>query len=140
METKGKSEATSCGDHTVAVCCADLALAEMPNGSTGFVLRGGRARHIPRSSPASLAGPEQGTGRRSMLLRRLVAASARCTTPLSSSARAASLIPMVVESTARGERAFDIFSRLLQERIICVNGPVSARGAACSLSPDSTVR
>jgi len=31
---------------------------------------------------------------------------------------------MVVESTARGERAFDIFSRLLQERIICVNGPV----------------
>ena len=31
---------------------------------------------------------------------------------------------MVLESTARGERAFDIFSRLLQERIICVSGPV----------------
>ena len=28
------------------------------------------------------------------------------------------LIPMVVEQTARGERAFDIFSRLLKERII----------------------
>lgn len=37
------------------------------------------------------------------------------------------LIPMVLESTARGERAFDIFSRLLQERIICVSGPVSPR-------------
>ena len=35
-----------------------------------------------------------------------------------------SLIPMVLETTARGERAFDIFSRLLQERIICVSGPV----------------
>ncbi|KAL3902370.1 MAG: hypothetical protein SGPRY_012093, partial [Prymnesium sp.] len=35
----------------------------------------------------------------------------------------AALIPMVLESTARGERAFDIFSRLLQERIICLNGP-----------------
>lgn len=31
---------------------------------------------------------------------------------------------MVLESTARGERAFDIFSRLLQERIICLSGPV----------------
>lgn len=34
------------------------------------------------------------------------------------------LIPMVVDSTPRGERAFDIFSRLLQERIICLNGPI----------------
>jgi ATP-dependent Clp protease, protease subunit len=29
-----------------------------------------------------------------------------------------SLVPMVVEQTARGERAFDIYSRLLKERII----------------------
>jgi ATP-dependent Clp protease protease subunit len=34
------------------------------------------------------------------------------------------LVPMVVESTSRGERSFDIFSRLLRERIIFVNGPV----------------
>jgi ATP-dependent Clp protease protease subunit len=34
------------------------------------------------------------------------------------------LVPMVVEQTARGERAFDIFSRLLKERIIFLNGPV----------------
>ncbi|WP_316015654.1 ATP-dependent Clp protease proteolytic subunit [Roseobacter sp. HKCCA0434] len=34
------------------------------------------------------------------------------------------LVPMVVEQSARGERAYDIFSRLLKERIIFVNGPV----------------
>ena len=34
------------------------------------------------------------------------------------------LVPMVVEQTARGERAFDIYSRLLKERIIFVVGPV----------------
>ena len=35
-----------------------------------------------------------------------------------------SLIPMVVESTSKGERAFDIFSRLLKERVIMLNGVV----------------
>jgi len=34
------------------------------------------------------------------------------------------LVPMVVEQTSRGERAFDIYSRLLKERIIFVTGPV----------------
>jgi ATP-dependent Clp protease protease subunit len=34
------------------------------------------------------------------------------------------LVPMVVEQTARGERAYDIFSRLLKERIIFVSGPI----------------
>ncbi|MBZ0127987.1 MAG: ATP-dependent Clp endopeptidase proteolytic subunit ClpP [Rhodobacteraceae bacterium] len=34
------------------------------------------------------------------------------------------LVPMVVEQTSRGERAYDIFSRLLKERIIFVSGPV----------------
>jgi len=34
------------------------------------------------------------------------------------------LVPMVVEQTARGERAYDIFSRLLKERIIFVSGQV----------------
>ena len=33
-------------------------------------------------------------------------------------------IPMVVEQTARGERAYDIYSRLLKERIIFVSGPI----------------
>ncbi len=34
------------------------------------------------------------------------------------------LVPMVVESTQKGERAFDIYSRLLKDRIIMLNGPV----------------
>ena len=34
------------------------------------------------------------------------------------------LVPMVVEQTNRGERAYDIFSRLLKERIIFVTGPI----------------
>jgi len=34
------------------------------------------------------------------------------------------LVPMVVEKTSQGERAFDIYSRLLNERIIFLNGPV----------------
>ena len=34
------------------------------------------------------------------------------------------LVPMVVEQTPRGERAFDIYSRLLKERIIFVVGPI----------------
>ncbi|KAG2216396.1 hypothetical protein INT45_012485, partial [Circinella minor] len=37
---------------------------------------------------------------------------------------AQALIPFVVEQTGRGERSYDIFSRLLKERIICLNGPV----------------
>ncbi|HSO43346.1 MAG TPA: ATP-dependent Clp protease proteolytic subunit, partial [Rhodospirillales bacterium] len=35
------------------------------------------------------------------------------------------LIPMVVETTNRGERAYDIYSRLLKERIIFLTGPVN---------------
>ena len=34
------------------------------------------------------------------------------------------LVPMVIEQSSRGERAFDIFSRLLRERIIFLNGPI----------------
>ncbi|XP_037828507.1 ATP-dependent Clp protease proteolytic subunit [Lucilia sericata] len=40
------------------------------------------------------------------------------------STRQIHLIPMVVEQTGRGERAYDIFSRLLKERIICLMGPI----------------
>lgn len=35
-----------------------------------------------------------------------------------------SLVPIVVEQTSRGERSYDLFSRLLKERIIFLNGPV----------------
>uniref|UniRef100_A0A6B2E7C9 ATP-dependent Clp protease proteolytic subunit n=1 Tax=Phlebotomus kandelakii TaxID=1109342 RepID=A0A6B2E7C9_9DIPT len=47
--------------------------------------------------------------------RKLVSASQR---------RSLGLVPIVIEQTGRGERAYDIFSRLLKERIICVMGPI----------------
>ena len=40
------------------------------------------------------------------------------------------LVPMVVEQSSRGERSFDIFSRLLRERIIFINGPIQDSTAA----------
>ena len=40
------------------------------------------------------------------------------------------LVPMVVEQTNRGERAFDIYSRLLKERVIFVTGPVEDQMAS----------
>jgi len=39
-------------------------------------------------------------------------------------AKALGLVPMVVEQTARGERSYDIYSRLLKERVIFVVGPI----------------
>eukprot|EP00164_Ancoracysta_twista_P007025 GFYU01009896.1.p1 GENE.GFYU01009896.1~~GFYU01009896.1.p1 ORF type:complete len:261 (-),score=33.96 GFYU01009896.1:269-1051(-) len=36
----------------------------------------------------------------------------------------ANLVPMVLETSARGERVFDIYSRLLKERVISLNGPI----------------
>jgi ATP-dependent Clp protease protease subunit len=44
--------------------------------------------------------------------------------------RSLNLVPMVVEQSSRGERAFDIFSRLLRERVIFLNGPVEDGMAA----------
>jgi ATP-dependent Clp protease protease subunit len=38
--------------------------------------------------------------------------------------KALNLVPMVVEQTARGERAYDIYSRLLKERVIFIVGPI----------------
>ena len=38
--------------------------------------------------------------------------------------QALNLVPMVIEQTARGERAYDIYSRLLKERVVFVVGPV----------------
>ena len=44
--------------------------------------------------------------------------------PHSSGARGLNLIPMVVEQSSRGERAYDIYSRLLKERVVFLVGPV----------------
>jgi ATP-dependent Clp protease protease subunit len=42
----------------------------------------------------------------------------------------AGLVPMVIEQSARGERSFDIFSRLLRDRIVFLNGPIDDTIAA----------
>merc|ERR1711962_1689082 len=42
----------------------------------------------------------------------------------SSATKMINMVPIVVEQTGRGERAYDIFSRLLKERIICIMGPI----------------
>lgn len=44
---------------------------------------------------------------------------------LVNSTRSFNLVPIVVEQTGRGERSYDIYSRLLKERIICVMGPIN---------------
>ncbi|MDT8410477.1 MAG: ATP-dependent Clp endopeptidase proteolytic subunit ClpP [Wenzhouxiangellaceae bacterium] len=43
--------------------------------------------------------------------------------------QAMNLVPMVVEQSARGERAYDIYSRLLKERVIFIVGPIEDYGA-----------
>jgi ATP-dependent Clp protease protease subunit len=45
-------------------------------------------------------------------------------TASSTAIRALNLVPIVVEQTARGERAYDIYSRLLKERVVFLVGPV----------------
>ncbi|XP_063628130.1 ATP-dependent Clp protease proteolytic subunit [Cydia splendana] len=44
---------------------------------------------------------------------------------VSSSPARLAMVPIVVEQTGRGERAYDIYSRLLRERIICLMGPIN---------------
>ena len=44
-------------------------------------------------------------------------------------ARGLGMIPMVIEQSGRGERAYDIYSRLLKERVIFLVGPVEDLGA-----------
>ena len=47
----------------------------------------------------------------------------------------ASLVPMVIEQTPKVERSFDIFSRLLKERIIFLNGEVNDETSALVCAP-----
>ena len=44
------------------------------------------------------------------------------------------LVPMVIESSSRGERAYDIYSRLLKDRIILLNGPVMDESAGAIIA------
>ena len=44
--------------------------------------------------------------------------------PMHTPIRNIGLVPIVIEQTGRGERSYDIYSRLLKERIICLMGPI----------------
>jgi ATP-dependent Clp protease protease subunit len=44
------------------------------------------------------------------------------------------LIPIVIEKSGRGERAYDIYSRLLKDRIILLNGPVMDESAGAIIA------
>lgn len=44
------------------------------------------------------------------------------------------LIPMVIEKSGRGERAYDIYSRLLKDRIVMLNGPVTDESSAAIIA------
>ena len=48
--------------------------------------------------------------------------------------KALNLVPMVVEQTARGERAYDIYSRLLKERVVFIVGPVEDHMATLTVA------
>jgi ATP-dependent Clp protease protease subunit len=50
------------------------------------------------------------------------------------------LVPIVVEQTARGERSYDIYSRLLKERVIFLVGPVEDHMANLIVSTPRAVR
>jgi ATP-dependent Clp protease, protease subunit len=44
------------------------------------------------------------------------------------------LVPTVIENTARGERAFDIYSRLLQDRIVFISGEINDQLASVAVA------
>ncbi len=58
------------------------------------------------------------------------AAQPEVRTPFASTPRGLGLVPMVVEQSARGERAYDIYSRLLSNRIVFLVGPVEDQVAS----------
>ncbi|KAG8220217.1 ClpP/crotonase-like domain-containing protein [Butyriboletus roseoflavus] len=70
--------------------------------------------------------------------------SSRHFRPLATSwdAPSANLVPIVIEQTGRGERSYDIFSRLLRERVIMLHGPVRLThfGARGLISTDPQIR
>ncbi|KDQ17709.1 hypothetical protein BOTBODRAFT_29866 [Botryobasidium botryosum FD-172 SS1] len=51
-----------------------------------------------------------------------------------SNTTSASLVPIVIEQTGRGERSYDIFSRLLRERVIMLSGPIGDNEASVLVS------
>ncbi|KAG8082729.1 hypothetical protein GUJ93_ZPchr0014g47114 [Zizania palustris] len=86
----------------------------------------------PRPNLPLNPGPNPSTATTASMLRRLAVAAATAPRAFFSASPAGytprreyGLVPMVIEHTSRGERAYDIFSRLLKERIVCIHGPIT---------------
>ena len=132
------------------------ALARAPHASSA---RHSSARVLRRAYRSAALQPQPAVHRAAALLRLRGAAMLRRAAravagrprgELATATRAFALVPMVIEQSGRGERVFDIFSRLLrvcaasspkgplhpsshaprQERIICLNGPVDDNTAS----------
>ena len=91
-------------------------------GGTHLRLTHGEFRIVSGAQPTSTAGVTPLT----RAMRRSSPTGIVCRAPslTASGMMSANLVPMVVEQSARGERAFDIFSRLLRDRIVFVNGQI----------------
>ncbi|GJM85618.1 hypothetical protein PR202_ga02086 [Eleusine coracana subsp. coracana] len=106
-----------------------LALAHLTAGATPLPASSSR----PRPGPNSVALPPAAARRLSLAAppRAFFSSSPYQQPPPSqepsgfSPHREYGLVPMVIETTSRGERAYDIFSRLLKERIVCIHGPIA---------------
>src|SRR5215510_13702178 len=86
------------------------------------VLTAGTSHFAPRA--------DGGNGMNSMIWQERTAASPEASLPPSRhDPQDLGLIPMVIEQSGRGERAYDIYSRLLKERVVFLVGPVEENSA-----------
>jgi len=90
------------------------------------LLRSGIMKHTARSSlavsPAVQTPPPPNTN---MYHRDIINPYARSDPSMYDRTDPQMLVPIVIEQTGRGERSYDIYSRLLKDRIICLMGPVN---------------
>ncbi|CAO2035836.1 unnamed protein product [Urochloa humidicola] len=109
-----------------------------PPGPTRLTLRATSPSSLPHLATAAPKPNPLYPSAAAAMLRRLAAAAPRAffssssphaAAPLAPSGytprREYGLVPMVIEHTSRGERAYDIFSRLLKERIVCIHGLIT---------------
>merc|ERR1719462_546885 len=85
-------------------------------------LPGATAASKSNQSPSSNLLQHHQTQQQQLQLLQQIAPSGKCFSTTTKTGMP--LVPMVIEQTGRGERSYDIYSRLLKDRIICLMGPV----------------
>jgi len=86
-------------------------------------LPGATAASKSNQSPSSNLLQHHQTQQQQLQLQQQIAPSGKCFSTTTKTGMP--LVPMVIEQTGRGERSYDIYSRLLKERIICVMGGIN---------------